>query len=380
MAGVYIHIPFCRKACVYCDFYFSTSLKAKDDFLNALLDEIVLRSNYLNEPVETIYFGGGTPSVLKAEEINTICNHLSKHFDTTHVREVTMEANPDDLTPAYIEALQATPVNRLSLGVQSFLNERLQWMNRSHTSEQSILCIAAAIHAGFTVSIDLIFSLPGMSREEWQQQLEQAVACNTHHISVYQLTVEPKTQLAFLVKKDAMKEVPDEQAEQFFLQADAFLVKKGFNHYEISNYAREGFAACHNSNYWNNISYIGLGPSAHSYDGISRSWNVNNNQQYLKSIAIKSLPSTTEVLSPKDMFNEFLLVRLRTRKGFCAEELALNFGFMWQKYFLEHVEPFLENGRVVLKDKHYFIPVEYWFISDSIVSDLFYPDEQILNA
>ncbi len=372
MAGIYIHIPFCRRACVYCDFHFSTSLKAKVDFIDALLMEIDLRKEYLSEKIETVYFGGGTPSVLTAEEIQTVYDHLQTTFNLSSVTEITLEANPDDLTEDYLQLLKKTPVNRLSIGVQSFNDERLKWMHRLHSAQQSLKAIETGAGLGFNISMDLIFSLPDMQMPEWEKQLNIAVNLPVNHISAYSLTIETGTTLFNRIKNKKEHELPDEQAQQMFLYADRFLTEHGFNHYEISNYSRSGHEAVHNSNYWNNKSYLGLGPSAHSFNLKERQWNISNNQQYIQSISKGEIPSSVESLSTKEKFNEYLMISLRTKKGVHAQIILEEYGEKYLQHFLKEAEALLSQDHLHKKENNYFIPTKHWFMADKLISDLFY--------
>ena len=372
MAGIYIHIPFCKKACVYCDFHFSTSLDAKNNFLTALKSEIQLRQNYLSEKVHTVYFGGGTPSVLTAPEINGVFDELQKVFNLTSVTEITLEANPDDLSKPYLEALKQTPVNRLSVGVQSFRNERLSWMNRTHTAAQSISAIEHAAALGFNLSMDLIFSLPEMTPTEWNEQLQMVTTLPINHLSAYGLTVEKGTLLFNRVKSNQENELPDDLAQDLFLQGDAFLTQAGFEHYEISNYAKPGFRAQHNSNYWYYKPYLGLGPSAHSFNLHQRQWNVSNNALYIKSLSDHKLPLTSEDLTATEKFNEYLMVGLRTKNGISMSFIEEFFGKTYAIHFIKEAFKPLQKKILQKQDDVISIPVTHWFMADKIISDLFY--------
>lgn len=372
MAGIYIHIPFCRRACVYCDFHFSTSLKAKTDFINALLTEIEMRKEYLSEKIGTIYFGGGTPSVLTSDEIITIYSKLENTFDLSSETEITLEANPDDLTEEYLLQLKQTPVNRLSIGVQSFNDDRLKWMHRLHSAQQSLKAVETAAGLGFNISMDLIFSLPDMQIAEWEKQLAIAVSLPVNHISAYSLTVENGTTLFNRIKNKKEHELPDEQAQQMFLYADQFLTEQGFNHYEISNYSKPGHEAVHNSNYWNNKPYLGLGPSAHSFNLEERQWNISNNQQYIGSINKGEISSTVESLSVAEKFNEYLMISLRTKKGVHTETILVEYGEEFLQHFLKEAEVLLGQDHLYRKENNYVIPTKHWFMADKLISDLFY--------
>ena len=370
MAGVYIHIPFCRKACTYCDFHFSTQLQNKNAFVEALLHEIELQTHYINEPVTTIYFGGGTPSLLTAAEINTIIEKLSSVFKLD-VKEITLEANPDNLTTSYLKELQTTAVNRLSIGVQSFEEQRLQWMNRSHTTQQSVVAIESALQIGFNVSADLIFALPEMSNDEWQKQLQKMIGLKPHHVSAYSLTLEERTVYHHQVAKKKIKELNDVQSEAQFMLAHQLLSEAGYHHYEISNYASDGHVAVHNSSYWKNEIYLGLGPSAHSFNGKTRQWNIRNNTAYIKSLHEGKLPFESEMLTEVDSYNEYVMTRLRTDKGIDEKQ--------WYKLMPEnHKENLLAEMNELTGQKflvrdasRIFIPLQHWYKADQIISRLF---------
>ena len=327
MSALYIHIPFCRQACHYCDFHFSTSDSTRKPTIDAIATEIGLRRGYLPElPLRSIYFGGGTPSLLNAAELNQLFEAIHKHFTIAPNAEITLEANPDDLNIEKIRLLRTTPINRLSIGIQSFDDAQLKLMNRAHNAEQAKTCVKTAQDAGFErLSIDLIFALPNLTNQLWIETLQQAVALNTSHISVYGLTIEQGTALYKMVQKGLVMPQADDAASQHFLLALAHLQKNGLEQYEISSYAKHGDYAVHNSSYWQNRPYLGVGPSAHSYNGESRQWNVSSNLKYVKSLA-NGGAATIEILSPTDKANEYILTRLRTSGGIVLEEFGLLFG------------------------------------------------------
>lgn len=317
MAGIYIHIPFCKQACHYCDFHFSTSFQYKKEILQALQQEIVLQKDYLQgETIETIYFGGGTPSVLEAAEINILLDAVFTNFTVKADAEVTLEANPDDLHLQKILSLKQTRINRFSIGIQSFFEEDLVWMNRAHNAVEAFTSIKTVQDAGFSnITIDLIYGYPLLTDAKWQYNLQQFFQLQIPHLSAYSITVEPQTALASFISKKKQPAMNDEQsAAQFEFLMDQ-TEKHGFEHYEISNFSLPGWHSRHNSNYWKGVKYLGIGPSAHSFNGKSRQWNVANNQQYLNSIGKNSIPFTAEVLSEKDRVNEFIMTNLRTSKG-----------------------------------------------------------------
>jgi putative oxygen-independent coproporphyrinogen III oxidase len=317
-AGIYLHIPFCKQACVYCNFHFSTSLKSKDEVLQAILKEIAMRRDYLQgQEVETIYFGGGTPSLLSADEINTIIDSIFKNYHINGITECTLEANPDDLDKQYLKELRNTPVNRLSIGVQSFREEDLLYMKRAHNVQQADYAIKAAQDAGFTnLSIDLIYGTPGLSDTEWKRNLSKVTELGIPHFSAYALTVEDKTALHHdIAKKKASPVNPEQAAGQFEILMEQ-AAATGYDHYEISNFGLPGHHAVHNTNYWMGNHYLGIGPSAHSFDGKSRRWNIANNALYAKGILQDHKPNfEEEKLTPTEHLNEYIMTSLRTMWG-----------------------------------------------------------------
>lgn len=370
MAGVYIHIPFCRKACTYCDFHFSTQIQNKSAFVDALLHEIALQARYIDEPVSTIYFGGGTPSLLTGVEIDSIIEKLNSVFKL-EVKEITLEANPDNLTTAYLKELQKTAVNRLSIGVQSFEEQRLQWMNRSHNAEQAVIAIENALQMGFNVSADLIFALPEMSTDEWQKQLQKMIGLRPQHISAYSLTLEERTVYHHQVAKKKIRELDDVISEQQFLLAHEQLSNAGYHHYEISNYASTGHVAIHNSSYWKREVYLGLGPSAHSFNGKTRKWNISNNSAYIKSVNKGVIPFESEILTDADRYNEFVMTGLRTAIGINRnlwDELVPE---MYKADLLTEMNALISQKFLVRDGSRIFIPFQHWYKADQLISKLF---------
>ena len=305
MSGIYIHIPFCKQACHYCDFHFSTSLKKKDEMVLALVKEIEMRKNELldcarsdSEVIETIYFGGGTPSILNIADIRLLIDTIYQNYDVIENPEITVEANPDDLTKTRIIELSNNRINRLSIGIQSFFEDDLKLMNRAHNSAEAKGCLEFATQYFDNISVDLIYGIPNMTNYNWLQNIETVLSFNIPHISSYALTVEPKTALHTFIQKGIIPKLDDEVAQEHFHLLVDKLEKNGFIHYELSNFGKENYFSKNNSSYWLGKKYIGIGPSAHSYNGISRSWNVSNNTIYLKSISQDKLPSETEILTP----------------------------------------------------------------------------------
>lgn len=369
MAGIYLHIPFCKQACHYCNFHFSTSLKHKNEFLDALLKEIVLRKNYADdELVETVYFGGGTPSLLTQQELGTIMNQLKQHYNISPSAEVTFEANPDDINPAALTGWKNEGINRLSIGVQSFFEEDLLWMNRAHTAGQATDCIRQAQDAGITnMSIDLIYGTPGLSDDKWMTNLNTAVSLHVPHLSCYALTVEPGTALDHMTRKKKVANVNSEdQARQFLLMTD-FLQKNGYEHYEISNLALPGKRSKHNSSYWSGAKYTGLGPSAHSFNGESRQWNVANNALYIQSLKKDELPFEIEHLSEEQKLNEYVMTSLRTMEG-------LDIAHVNTKYteeLLKSAEQFIQKKWIENNSNQLILTREGKLFADGIAAELF---------
>ena len=373
MAGIYIHIPFCKQACHYCDFHFSTSLQNKEAFLNALKKEIVLQKEYLNtEKISTIYFGGGTPSLLSKSELVEIFDCLKKNFQINEDAEITLEANPDDLTEEKIKELKATPINRLSIGIQSFYDEDLKLMNRAHASEESIKAVKFAQENGFeNITIDLIYGIPGLTDHRWRNNLQIAFALNVNHISAYCLTVEPKTALAHQIKTGLVKNIDEQHgSEQFEIMLEA-MHQNDFVQYEISNFCKNGAFSKHNSNYWKKENYLGLGPSAHSFNGESRQWNISNNALYIQSIEKGGLNFEKEILSKEQRYNEYVMTSLRTIWGLDLNLIQQNFGEEYFDFCLKEVEQYIKTENVLNEENKLYLSDKGKLIADKIASDLF---------
>jgi oxygen-independent coproporphyrinogen-3 oxidase len=372
MSGIYVHIPFCKQACVYCDFHFSTLNNNRDAMVKAIVEEAKLRQEYLDvSKIDTLYFGGGTPSILSVESINWLIEELSKIFDLQSNVEITLEANPDDLSPEYLEELSQSRINRLSIGVQSFKEEDLRFMNRAHSAEESLRSIELLPHFGFdNYTIDLIYGLPNQSLEDWQWQLAFLEKYKVPHFSAYALTVEEKTVLHHQIEKGEVS-LKEELALDHFKALQDFAIDSGFNHYELSNFCRPGFKSKHNTAYWESKSYLGLGPSAHSFNGKSRSWNISNNTLYLKGLANDTSFAKTESLNDRDFYNELVMTRLRLESGLGLEALKELSGDLYYEYCLAEAEPEIKKGRLIIEKDHLFIPVQYRFQSDGIAASLF---------
>ncbi|MBK7690284.1 MAG: radical SAM family heme chaperone HemW [Bacteroidetes bacterium] len=323
MAGIYVHIPFCKKACHYCDFHFSTSLQHKNEIIESILLELEMQQNYLgDEEIRSIYFGGGTPSLLSGDEIGSIIQQIHTNFNVSDRIECTLEANPDDLSDEKLRQFAKAGVNRLSIGIQSFFDEDLQYMNRSHDAAQAEHCIALAYKNGISnFSIDLIFGYPLLSDEKWKRNIEKVIEFGVPHISCYGMTVEPKTALASMIAKQKVAAMDDGQSARQYEYLMEVLCSAGYEHYEISNFSKKGYASMHNSSYWQQQAYLGIGPSAHSYNGWSRQWNVSNNALYIKGIASGILPYESEILNRENKINEWIMVSLRTAKGLVLNTL-----------------------------------------------------------
>lgn len=371
MAGLYIHIPFCKQACHYCDFHFSTSLKKKSELVDAICKELVLRKEELKEEVETIYFGGGTPSLLSSEEMQQIFEKIYNNYEVSENPEITLEANPDDLTPNRLYELTNSRINRLSIGIQSFFEIDLKLMNRAHNTSEAVECIKEAKKHFENISIDLIYGIPGMTNERWQENLEIALNFEIPHLSCYALTVEPKTALKKFIEKGIVPPVNEEVAKQHYEILLSETEKTGMENYEFSNFGKPGFHSRNNTAYWEGKPYIGIGPSAHSYDGNSRSWNVANNTKYIKSIEAGRLPSEMEILSVEDKYNEYIMTGLRTKKGVSLEKVKSEFGINYSEYLLKQAANPLKNELLILENQTLKISKKGKFLSDGIAADLF---------
>jgi len=372
MSGIYIHIPFCKQACHYCDFHFSTSLKKKDELVLALVKELELRKDeFKNQIVETVYFGGGTPSLLSNTELLLLIDTVYKNYKVSGNPEITLEANPDDLTKVRIKELSKTPINRLSIGIQSFFEADLKLMNRAHDAIEARQCLQEVTKYFKNISIDLIYGIPGLSHTRWIENIETALSFNIPHISSYALTVEPKTALDNFIKKGIIQNVDDELAEQQFHMLIEKLEAKGFVHYELSNFGMPNYFSRNNTAYWQGKSYLGIGPSAHSYNGIERGWNVSNNIKYIKALQENVVPIETETLSKTDTYNEYIMTGLRTIWGVSIEKVERDFGKQYKNYLLDQATIHLKNDLLYLDDDKLLVTKKGKFLSDGLASDLF---------
>ena len=376
MAGIYIHIPFCKKACHYCNFHFSTQTEYIQEFTHALVAEIKLQKNYLTAPIETIYFGGGTPSLLKKAELEMIIEALTTNFNLASHFEFTIEANPDDINEVIAADWLALGVNRLSIGIQSFQAASLAWMNRAHTVEQSHEAIKIVQAAGFKdISADLIYGTPHLSDENLMADIATLIQYKVNHISCYALTVEEKTALFSMIAKKQIEDIDTtKQARQFDIIVNA-LTAAGFEHYEISNFAMPGARSKHNSNYWNQVPYLGLGPAAHSFNGDQRQWNIANNSLYFQSIKNKLVPFELENLSLTQKFNEYMMISLRKSEGFSTHYIKDVFGEKYEAYVMSTSPKYIALGQLKPTEKGYTLTKEAKFFADGIASDFFWVNE-----
>ncbi len=372
MAGIYIHIPFCRQKCYYCDFYKTVNTSQTEKFIIGLKKEAQLQKYYLrNQQVDTIYFGGGTPSVLTETELNDIIGHLQATFSVNPQAEITFEANPDDLKTDYLQQIFNTGINRLSIGIQSFQNEQLKMMNRRHNAAQAVECIENAIRTGFkNISVDLIYGLPGLTISQWQSNIEKVFSLPVHHLSAYHLTYHEGTPFYTWLKKGSMKELAEQDSvNQFNLLIEA-AGNAGFEQYEISNFAKNQLYSKHNTSYWNGTNYLGLGPSAHSFNGISRRWNAAHLEAYIRAIESDTKFYEEETLSENDRYNEYIITRIRTKWGISAETILKNFGQEKVENFLADVKKFVESGKIIQKNGIFTLSREGLFVSDDIMRNL----------
>ncbi|THV60795.1 radical SAM family heme chaperone HemW [Flagellimonas alvinocaridis] len=377
MSGIYLHIPFCKQACHYCDFHFSTQLGKKEAMVQAIAKELVLRKSEVDDVVETIYFGGGTPSVLSNEEIEFLIQTVYDHYKVMDQPEITLEANPDDLVSSraqsrdFFSTYKKSGVNRLSIGIQSFFDEDLKLMNRAHNASEAEKCIQEATEYFDNITIDLIYGIPGMDNDRWKANIQKALDFGLPHISSYALTVEPRTALQKFIEKGVVPNVDDEQAqEQFYILVDT-LEAHGFVNYEISNFGKPGFFSKNNTAYWLGKTYVGVGPSAHSFDGKNRSWNIQNNPIYIKKITEGILPLEIETLSQTDRYNEAVMTGLRTIWGVSLENIEKEFGPDYLDYLNQQAQKYIEQGLLQIADGKLLATKKGKFLVDGIASDLF---------
>lgn len=381
MSGVYIHIPFCKQACHYCNFHFSTSLKYKDDLIQSLIKEITITPFFIDANtqantanlVNTIYFGGGTPSILNADDLQLIFEALNKKFIISGNAEITLEANPDDINIEKLGQWKKTGINRLSVGIQSFNEDELKWMNRAHNAADSSRCLEQIPGEGFTnFSVDLIYGSPLLMNDDWKRNVEIIIEKSVPHISCYALTVEPKTALEKMIQLHKKLPVDHEkQADQFLLLMN-WMKQAGYEHYEISNYALPGMRSKHNSSYWSGETYYGFGPSAHSFDGKNRRWNIANNALYIKALKNNSIPSEEEALTAVQRLNEYIMTSLRTSEGLNLDKVTGNFGMYQKNELLKRSTKYLIDKKLVSANNSLILTNEGKLFADGIAADLFF--------
>jgi oxygen-independent coproporphyrinogen-3 oxidase len=369
LTGIYIHIPFCKQACHYCNFHFATSLHYKNELTAALLKEIALQKDYLgSDPVETIYFGGGTPSLLNIEDLQMIIEKIKTVFVVKAGTEITLEANPDDITEEKLIGWKEAGINRLSIGIQSFFDEDLEWMNRAHNAQEAIGNLQLAIKHFENITIDLIYGTPGLTNEKWKQNVDTAISLNIPHLSCYALTVEPKTPLDKMIRQHQTENInPEKQSEQFLLLMQ-WMEEAGYEHYEISNFARPGWRSRHNSSYWQGKNYLGVGPSAHSFNGTERKWNVSNNTLYIESINKGIVPFEKEVLTVVQQLNEYIMTSMRTMEGLKLEKLDKITGDKLKAAS----QKFIDAGLMRSVSNSLILTKEGKLLADGIAADLFF--------
>ena len=357
MAGIYIHIPYCSQKCIYCNFYSIATKKSKDNYIRAIIKEIEKRHTYLTTPIKTLYFGGGTPTCLNKEQITQIIFALKENFDLSLLEEATIEANPEDANPEFLEHLLNLGFNRISYGIQSFNDDDLKLLNRRHNSKTAINAIELSRKVGFSnISFDLMFNLPNMTLEKWEKNLEKAIELNPEHLSCYSLTLEEGTMLDKLVKKKIISLISENNSVIQFNKTKSYLEQAGFEHYEISNYCKPGFKSKHNSAYWKAEEYIGLGAAAHSFNISSRSWNPENIEEYISNIN-NNIPPFTEILSEEDKYNEYIMLSLRTKEGIDEKYIENNF-----PQYLPHFRRQKEKAKDLFKNP--------WLLNDRIAIEL----------
>lgn len=377
MAGLYIHIPFCESKCIYCDFYsMANNNHLIDKYINALLVEAVLRKNELNsETLTTVYLGGGTPSLLSITQLSKIVNGLKKVFDFSAVEEFTIEVNPDDVTADYIQQAKSLGINRVSMGVQSFSDEDLRFINRRHTAKQATDAIHIIKKAGIdNISIDLIYGIPGQNIEKWKNNVDTAISLSVQHISAYTLMYEEGTRLSVMRSLGKITEVDDDVVTAMYDYLVAQLKSNGYIHYEISNFALPGFHSRHNSSYWNLTPYLGLGVAAHSFDGTVRRFNPSNLKKYLDTLGEGKLCVEVENITKSEKYDEYVMLRLRTADGIDADELMHRFGEEYYQFFIEKAKPLVSEGSLINENGRYYIPENHIMISDNITCDLLWDD------
>lgn len=379
MAGIYLHIPFCKRRCIYCDFYSTTKENKKDAYIDALCHELELRTDYIapTEKIETIYWGGGTPSQLEEKHFQKVFNTIFDNYTIIESPEITIEANPDDLTEEYIQMLRHEPFNRISIGIQTFNNETLSLLQRRHNAEQAIQAVKMCQDKGFqNISIDLIYGLPGETIETWNYDLNKAISLNVSHISAYHLIFEENTPLWKLKEQHIIDETDEDKSILFFNTLIDRLEEAGYEHYEISNFAKPGMRSKHNSSYWTGKKYIGCGASAHSYNGVSRQWNIASLEQYIESISHNTIPYEKEELNLYTQYNDLIITSIRTKDGLSLDVLKEKMGIKLYQFCLENATPYLNQNLLVIEKGRMHLTRKGIFISDGIMSDLLWVDDE----
>ena len=372
MANIYFHFPFCKQACHYCNFHFSTATKYQNDVLSAFKVELDLRKSELNTSLESIYFGGGSPSLIPPKQVEELITHVYKQLNVDQIPEITLEMNPDDVSKSYLMDLKTAGINRVSLGVQSFFESELKMMNRAHSAEQAMRSLEMITSSFDNFSVDLIYGMPYSSFKSWEQNIAALLAFQPPHISSYALTVEPKTALAYQVEKNKIILLEEERVKDQYDHLVTRLEIEGYENYEFSNFGKPGFHSINNSNYWNGKAYLGIGPSAHSYDGDAlRSWNVANNKKYLKAIAQQMLPIERESLKKNDRYNEYIMTGLRTQWGVSLTKIEVDFGVQYVDYLEQQVEKHLKDNNMFWDGDYLKISKTAKFLSDGLAADLF---------
>lgn len=374
MAGIYVHIPFCEKRCYYCDFYSVANKNKTNDFIKALISEIKLKRGFFHddrEPVKTIYFGGGTPSVLSIGQLETVLNEIANNFDISEVVECTIEVNPDDINAEYVKGLKKIGFNRVSIGVQSFNEELLKLMNRRHSKDDAISAVYEFFNAGISnISVDLIYGLPGTDQKYWENTLLEAFELPMVHLSAYCLSYEEGTVFHNWRQRKKIEEIPEEMQWKQYQLLHEISIDKGFEHYEISNLSRPGYRSKHNSSYWQGVSYIGLGPAAHSFNGHARSWNIADIRQYIDLMLEKQSCWEEEELTEIDKFNEYLMTRLRTSDGISVAEMKQKFQPFFTNDMLNKISTYHSQYFESINEERITMNLEGWFVSDSIIAGL----------
>ncbi len=373
MAGIYLHIPFCKQACHYCDFHFTTSLKYKDELLHAMHSELDLQQGYLDkQSIETIYFGGGTPSLIGVTEIQKLIDKIMQIHLVSPDAEITLEANPDDLDIATVRDLKHTSINRFSIGIQSFFEEDLLWMNRAHNAAEADSSVKRVQDAGFeNITLDLIYGYPLLSDQKWKSNIKKVIDLNIPHVSAYAMTVEPKTALASFIAKGKQEAINETQSASQYLELIDSLSEAGFEHYETSNFAKPGRYSKHNTNYWKGVSYLGIGPSAHSFNGETRQWNVANNAKYIDGILKGNIPAEQEILTTENRVNEYIMTSLRTKWGMHLNEIESRFGSDYKVQVEGGLQPFIEKNQIILENNIATLTSRGKLFADRISSELF---------